>query len=91
VVDRGFIGDVMVSMLVSSVVDRGFICGVMVSVLVSSVVDCGFIGGVMVSVLVSSVVDRGFEPFLGQIKDYKTSICCFSVKYATLRSKSKDW
>jgi hypothetical protein len=42
VVDRGFIGGVMVSVLVSSVVDRGFIGGVMVSVLVSSVVDRGF-------------------------------------------------
>jgi hypothetical protein len=60
VVDRGFIGDVMVSVLASSVVDRGFIGGVMVSVLTSSVVDRGFIGDVMVSVLASSVVDRGF-------------------------------
>jgi hypothetical protein len=42
VVGRGFIGGVMVSMLVSSVVDRGFIGGVMVSMLVSSVVDRGF-------------------------------------------------
>ena len=91
VVDRGFISGVMVSVLTSSVVDHGFISGVMVSVLVSSVVDRGFISGVMVSVLVSSVGDRGFEPCLGQIKDYKISICCFSVKYATLRSKSKDW
>jgi hypothetical protein len=40
VLDRGFIGGVMVSVLVSSVVDSGFIGGVMVSVLVSSVVDC---------------------------------------------------
>ena len=38
-VDHGFIGGVMVSVLVSSVVDHGFIGGVMVSVLVSSVVD----------------------------------------------------
>ena len=35
-VDRGFIGGVMVSMLTSSVVDHGFIGGVMVSVLTSS-------------------------------------------------------
>ena len=35
-VDRGFIGGVMVSMLTSSRVDRGFIGGVMVSVLTSS-------------------------------------------------------
>jgi hypothetical protein len=36
VVDRGFIGGVMVSVLASSVVDRGFIGGVMVSMLASS-------------------------------------------------------
>ena len=36
-VDRGFIGDVMVSVLVPSVVDRGFIGDVMVSVLVHRV------------------------------------------------------
>ena len=41
-VDRGFIGDVMVSVLASSVVDRGFIGDVMVSVLASSAVDRGF-------------------------------------------------
>ena len=32
-VDRGFIGGVMVSVLASSLVDRGFIGGVIVSVL----------------------------------------------------------
>ena len=42
VVDRGFIGGAMVSVLASSVVDRGFIGGAMVSVLASSVVDRGF-------------------------------------------------
>ena len=42
VVDHGFIGGVMVSVLASSVVDHGFIGGVMVSVLASSVVDHGF-------------------------------------------------
>ena len=47
-VDRGFIGGVMVSVLVSCLVDRGFIGGVRVSMLVSSLVDRGFIGGVMV-------------------------------------------
>ena len=47
-VDRGFIGGVMVSVLVSSLVDRGFTGGVMVSVLALSLVDRGFIGGVMV-------------------------------------------
>jgi hypothetical protein len=92
VVDRGFIGGVMVSVLPSSVVDRGFIGGVMVSVLPSSVVDRGFIGGVMVSVLPSSVVDRGFEPPLGKTKDYTIGICCFSAKHAVvLRRRSKDW
>ena len=45
----------------------------------------------MVSVLASSVVDRGFEPRSGQTKDYKIGICCFSVKHAALRRKSKDW
>ena len=49
------------------------------------------IGGVMVSVLVLSAVDRGFEPRSGQTKDYKIGICCFSVKHASLRRKSKDW
>jgi hypothetical protein len=49
------------------------------------------IGGVMVSVLASSVVDRGFEPQLGQIKDYKIGICCFSAKHAALRRKNTDW
>ena len=49
------------------------------------------IGGVMVSVLASSAVDRGFEPRLGQTKDYKIGICCFSAKHVALRRKSKDW
>jgi hypothetical protein len=48
------------------------------------------IGGVMVSVLASSEVDRGFEPRSVQTKDYKISICCFTAKHASLRSKSKD-
>ena len=39
----------------------------------------------------SSAVDRGFEPRSGQTKDYKSGICCFSAKHATLRRKSKDW
>jgi hypothetical protein len=49
------------------------------------------VGGVMVSVLASSVVDRGFGTRSGQTKDYKIGICCFSVKHAALKSKSKDW
>jgi hypothetical protein len=43
VVDRGFIGGVIVSILVSKAVDRGFIGGVMVRVLVSKSVGRGFI------------------------------------------------
>jgi hypothetical protein len=45
----------------------------------------------MVSVLVSSAVDHGLEPWLGQTKDSKIGICCFSAKHAALRRKSKDW
>ena len=55
----------------------------------------------MVSMLASSVVDRGFEPLSihkcgrswvrALVKpEYKISICCFSSKHASLRSKSKD-
>jgi hypothetical protein len=44
----------------------------------------------MVSVLVSSAVDRGLELRLGQTKDNKIGICCFSAKHAALRRKSKD-
>jgi hypothetical protein len=47
------------------------------------------IGGVMVRVLASSAVDRGFEPRLGQTKDYKIGICCFSAKNAVLRERAK--
>jgi hypothetical protein len=45
----------------------------------------------MVSVLNSSAVDRGFEPWSGQIKDYKIGICCFSAKHTALGRKGKDW
>ena len=45
----------------------------------------------MVHILVSGAVDREFEPWSGQTKDYKIGMCCFSAKYAALRSKSKDW
>jgi hypothetical protein len=48
-------------------------------------------GGVSVSLLALSVVDRGFEPRLGQTKDSKIGICCFSDKHAVLRRKGKDW
>ena len=45
----------------------------------------------MVSLLASSVVYRGFEAQSGQNKEYRIGICCFSVKHAVLRRKSKDW
>jgi hypothetical protein len=32
-----------------------------------------------------------FESRSGQNKDYKIGMCCFSVKHAALRRKSKDW
>jgi hypothetical protein len=46
------------------------------------------IGGIMVSMLTSSEVDRGFEPWSGQIKDYKIGICCFSAKHTGERANS---
>ena len=46
---------------------------------------------VMVSVLASSGVDSGSEPLSGHTKDYKIGICCFSLKHAAKRRKSKDW
>ena len=49
--------------------------------------DC--IGGVMVSMLASSVVDRGFDPRLGQTKDYKIVICCFSAMHAAIRREEQ--
>ena len=45
----------------------------------------------MVSVVASIAVECGFEPWLGQTKDYKFGICCFSAKHAAFRRKSKDW
>lgn len=44
----------------------------------------------MVGVLVSSVVNCGFEFRSGQTEDYEIGICCFAVKHAALRIKSKD-
>jgi len=49
------------------------------------------IGGVMVNVLASSGVDRGLEPRSDQTKVYEISICCFSAKNTSLRSKKKNW
>ena len=37
----------------------------------------------------TSTVDHGFEPRLGQIKEYKVSMYCFSAKHTALRRKSK--
>ena len=50
-----------------------------------------WLNGLMVSVLASSAVDREFKPRSGQTKDNKIGICCFSVKHAALRRKSKDY
>ena len=43
------------------------------------------IGDVMISMVVSNMVDRRFESQLGQTKDYKIGICCFSAKNIVLR------
>ena len=45
----------------------------------------------MVSMLASSAVDHGFKLCLGQTKDYKIGICCYSAKHTSLWCKSKDW
>ena len=60
-------------------------------VLRDTILQVNDIGGVMVSVHVSSAVDHGFEPQLGQIKDYKICICCFSAKHAAFRKQCKHW
>jgi hypothetical protein len=39
----------------------------------------------------SNAVDRCFEYQLSQAKHYKIGICCFPIKHASLRNKSKDW
>jgi hypothetical protein len=52
---------------------------------------CNCIGGVIVSVLGSSAVHHEFKPRLGQIKEYKISISCFSTQQAVLRRKRKAW
>ena len=44
----------------------------------------------MVSVFAMSAVDCGFKPRLGQTKDCKIGVCCFSAKHVALRRKSKD-
>ena len=45
----------------------------------------------MVNVLASSVVDHWFKSRSSQAKEYEIGICCFSVKHAALRRKTKDW
>ena len=42
-------------------------------------------GDIKVSMFTASATDHAFEPILGQIKDFKICICCFSAKHATLR------
>jgi hypothetical protein len=44
----------------------------------------------MVIVFSSSAIDRGFADRLGQTKDCKIVIWCFSDKHKALRKKSKD-
>ena len=45
----------------------------------------------MVSVLTLSAVDYVLDPRLGQTKNYKIGICCFSDNHTALRSNKKDW
>ena len=45
----------------------------------------------MVNVLASSVVDRCYDLGSGLIHCYEISMCCFSEKYAPLKSKNDDW
>jgi hypothetical protein len=47
------------------------------------------IGGVIVRLLVLNALHRGFYIWSGQAKDYKTGICCFSVKHAALWRKRR--
>ena len=44
----------------------------------------------MGNMLDTSGVDRGFEPWLAQTKDYKISICSFSIKHTSLGSYNRD-
>jgi hypothetical protein len=48
------------------------------------------IGGVMLGLLDLSIIDCGFESRLGETKDNKSGINCFSAKHAALRRKNKD-
>ena len=62
-----------------------------IPVFIITYIFCNCISGAMVSVLASSMVNHRFNPRLGQTKEYKIGMCCFSVKHAALRRKSKDW
>ena len=52
---------------------------------------CNLNGGVIASAITSDAVEVGVEPQFGQSKDYKVSICCFSIWPAAFRSKTKYW
>ena len=45
--------------------------------------------GVMVNMLASSASDHEFEHWSGHTTEYDIGICCFSIKHAAFRSKSK--
>jgi hypothetical protein len=62
-----------------------------IPVFIITYIFCNCIGGAMVSVLASSMVNHRFNSRLGQTKEYKIGMCCFSVKHAALRRKNKDW
>ena len=38
-----------------------------------------------------SIIANMLATTIGSNKDYKTDICCFSTKHASLRNKNKDW
>ena len=89
--DHGNGGDSKTFKVMTSIYPRGTL-GSVVSLLAATLYQGNRIGGVMLTVLSSNAVDRGFKPRSGQTtKDYKIGICCFSVKQAGLRRKSKDW
>ena len=82
---------VLVSVLVSSVVDRGFeprsgkIKDFMCMLCRSLFVLLAIVLSVILRFTDSDYSFRTFKLF------YKIDISCFSVKYAALRRKSKDW
>ena len=52
---------------------------------------CNLNGGVIASAITSDAVEVVVEPQFGQFKDYKVSICRFSIWPAAFRSKTKYW